>query len=441
MAFHKTHEPPCRVALLDCNNFFASCEQIQNPCLWGKPIVVLSSNDGCVISRSEEARAYGVDMGVPAHTIRQIVKDHKIISLSGNYQLYIDMSARVMLYLRNRLPEVEIYSVDEAFMNLTGMERFYNLTQLMTDLRRDILRDLGLPVSIGIAPNKTLSKIANRLAKRRKGNYVVSLLTHEAQKAALIATPIKEVWGIGWRLGTKMTNIGITSAWDLSQISDSQMRRLSNVVGVRMIRELRGESSYHFELERPARKTILVSRSFGQELDSLADLESAMTYFVGRASDKLLRQRSVAGALSVFTRTNRFKDGEPYRPEKHVVLPLATAYPPLLRHEAINALKAIYNPEFRYKKAGILLSDIRPQNGHQVSLFDAPERLEKEIRLLETLHRLNHDRSHKERLVTWADFLFAERNKRWQPRSEHRSNYVPDDDLKDEDRNLNKMWW
>ncbi len=361
-------------ALVDGNNFYVSCERVFNPRLEGRPVVVLSNNDGCVVARSSEARALDIGMGVPLFKVRDIIRKHKVVVLSSNYTLYGDMSQRMMAVIGQFSPRQEIYSIDESFVDLAGF-RHLNLQAYGQAMRRRVRTWVGIPTCVGIAPTKTLAKLANHCAKKRPeydGVCDWSRL-HPAQLEHLLSTfPAGSVWGIGHRWGTKLLAMGIRSARDLATADLALLRDRFGVVMERIARELRGIPCMALEEVTADRKQIVSSRSFGRVTKSLVDLEEAVTQYTCRAAEKLRRQAGVCSTLQVFLQTNSFNVSEPqYHPAATVKLPVPTADSLRLTGAALSGLRRIYREGFRYVKAGVMFTEIQPSAVQQLQLFEA----------------------------------------------------------------------
>ncbi len=380
-------------ALVDCNNFYVSCERVFNPKLADRPVVVLSNNDGCIVARSNEVKALGINMGGPYFKVRDVLKRHNVAVLSSNYTLYGDMSSRVMTTLGQFAPQVEVYSIDEAFLDLSGFERLYkNLTDWGKAVRSTVMQWTGIPVSVGIAPTKTLAKVANRIAKRCKDcGGVAELLDERAQTTALAQTDVADIWGIGRRYARMLRANGIRTGAELRDAGLTWIRRRMTVVGMRTVLELRGRACITLELAPPPRKGIVRSRSFGSRVETLADLEEAVTFHISRAVEKLRSQRSVAGVLRVFLTTGMFNKNEPrYANITTIILPAATDDTPTLIHHAICGLRKIFRPGYRYKSAGVMLDEFTRRGEVQLNLFDPVDR-EKSRALMNVLDRINRN--------------------------------------------------
>lgn len=371
--------------LLDCNNFYASCERVFNPALNGKPIVVLSNNDGCVIARSNEAKLLGIPMGVPAYQIKDLVDSRQVFAFSSNYTLYGDMSGRVMSILSELVPEVEVYSIDEAFVNLDGIR---NIRPLGADIVNRITRGTGIPVSLGIAPTKTLAKVANKFAKKYPAyNRLCIIDTEEKRIKALKLFEIGDVWGIGRRQAAKLQGQGVKSAYDFTQLSGAWVRKYMTVVGERTWKELRGISCIGMESAPPAKKQICTSRSFGKMLTNLAPMAEAIATHASTCARKLRKQKSYAMSLMVFIQTNRFREDLPQYWKSAVIhLPVPTNDTLEIVHYALSGLKTIFRSGYHYKKAGVIITEITENS--QRGIFDTVDR-EKRERLMQTIDQIN----------------------------------------------------
>ena len=360
-------------ALADCNNFYASCERVFDPSLRGRALVVLSNNDGCVVARSEEAKALGIGMGEPAFRHRDLFRRHGVVVCSSNYTLYDDMSRRVMTTLARFAPRMERYSIDEAFLDLAGFgDR--DLVAHGRQLRATVRRWTGIPVSVGIAATRTLAKAANRLAKHDPGcDGVAMLVGRAAIDAALARIEVGDVWGVGPRHARRLWARGIDTARKLRDADDGWIRRRMTVTGLRTVLELRGQPCLSLEDAPAPRKSLIRSRSFGTPVTAMADLEEAVAHHASRAAEKLRQQGSVAGRLGVFILTNPFRDDEPRHAGHEIVeLPVPTADTPTLIRHALACLRRLHRPGYRYKKAGVTLDAIVPEGPVQGHLFERP---------------------------------------------------------------------
>ena len=375
-------------ALVDCNNFYASCERVFNPKLNGQPIVVLSNNDGCVVARSNEAKALGIGMGVPEFQIRPLLREHQVQVFSSNYTLYGDMSQRVMETLDPFSPELEIYSIDEAFLSLSGFSS-RNLTEYGHVIRATVKRWTGLPVSVGIAETKTLAKIANRIAKRTPDlEGVFDLLACSDRDALLGRVPVEEVWGIGRNHARVLNQNGITTALQLREVDDQWIRKRMGVVGLRLVMELRGVSCLDMDQCPAPKQSLTCSRAFGKLISTLAEMEEAVSVYTSRVAEKLRRERLAATVLTVCLTTNEFKDGPQYSNTLTLKLPIVTDSTADLIGSAIQSIRAIYRGGYHYKKAGVMLTGLVPASQIQADLFDDQDR-RKSNRLMSALDAVN----------------------------------------------------
>ena len=375
-------------ALVDCNNFYVSCERVFNPSLNGHPVVVLSNNDGCVIARSGEAKTLGIQMGAPAFKIAGFLEANHVAVHSSNYALYGDLSHRVMNTLGRFTPELEIYSIDEAFLNLAGLS--VEFMEYAQRIRRTVLKNVGIPVSVGMGPTKVLAKTANHYAKRIPENEGICVLdSREKINAALKKFEIDEVWGIGRRYTNLLKSLNIKTAWDFIQMPDRWVKKKMTVVGLRLKRELEGTACLEMDLFPPAKKAICTSRSLGEFQTQLEPLREAVATHTAQCAYKLRQQRSCAGLVMVFIQTNRFNENEPQYDKNFVCkLPVATNSSMELVRYALFALDEIYQSGYRYKKVGVLVFDIVPESHVQGSLFDEVDR-EKHTAIMQTLDRIN----------------------------------------------------
>ncbi len=375
-------------AIVDCNNFYVSCEQVFNPKLVGKPVVVLSNNDGCVVARSNEAKALGIKMGVPVFKISNLIKTRGVQVFSSNYSLYGDMSQRIMNTLSGFTPDIEIYSIDEAFLDLSQFKQ-YDLTDYGHKIRSTIKQWLGIPVSIGIAETKTLAKIANRIAKKSiKTDGVLDLTVSPYQNRALEITDVGDVWGIGRSYSRLLKNYGIHNALQLRDADDAFIKKQMGIVGARLLQELRGGSCYALEHFPPPKKGITVSRTFKNSIEFLDELKEAVATYVSLGAEKLRKEHSNATVLMVFLMTNRFKKENYYINVETIRLPVATSDTSELIRYAHEGLKAIYREGHLYKKAGVMFKDLVPENQTQANLFDRRD-IERSKKLMKTLDYIN----------------------------------------------------
>ena len=376
------------IALVDCNNFYVSCERIFRPDLNKVPVVVLSNNDGCVVSRSNEAKALGVRMGQPWFECKALAEQHGILALSSNYALYADMSNRVMQILCDYAPRSEVYSIDECFVDLTGMPRLREVSYAM---RERVGRWTGMPVCVGIGPTKTLSKLANHVAKkhpRSKGVFNYNALT-DAQKSKLLTQlPVSEVWGVGRKLTQRLAAHGIATVQDLRVAHTPTLRAEFGVVIEKTQRELQEVACIDFQQEVPDKQQIISSRSFGNAVTALPVLKDALSLFVANACAKLRKQNSQAALIQVFLQTNRFRKDQPqYMPCLAVPLPRPTHDTLEVNRWAAALCERMYKPDYAYKKAGIVLSEISPVT-HQQADWIEPDMLSND-KLMQVLDGLN----------------------------------------------------
>ncbi len=377
-------------ALIDCNNFYVSCERVFNPSLEGKPVIVLSNNDGCVVSRSAEAKALGIGMAVPFFKVRDIVKRHNVKVFSSNYALYGDMSNRVMQTLGRYSPNIEIYSIDEAFMGLGHLHVQGNLKGHALRMRHTVLAWTGVPVSIGIAPTKTLAKLAADVAKKNPElSGVFDLTDVPSVEQVLASFPIEDIWGVGRRNSIKMRKAGIESALDLRDMDEVWIRKNLNVVERRTVWELGGKSCIALNEVPGYRKSVLCSRSFGERVTKIEDLREAVATFAARAGEKLREHKSVAAMLTVFIRTGHYSRDEPFSASRTISLSEPTSYTPEMVEAAMTCLEDIFEPGHRYAKAGIVLSGIVPGNLVQGALFTKGTPGGKR-QIMEAMDGLNH---------------------------------------------------
>lgn len=379
-------------ALVDCNNFYCSCERVFRPDLVGQPIVVLSNNDGCIIARSNEAKALGITMGAPYFKAVPLINKHNIRVFSSNYPLYGDMSRRVMEVLSGFSPNLEVYSIDEAFLSLDGFQG-WDLWRYAEHIKMTVEQYTGIPVSVGIGPTKTLAKVANRYSKkadRATGVYCFA----NGQDAepeineVLEKTAIADVWGVGRRWSEKLMQQGIYTALDLKQADAHAIRQRFNVVLGRTAQELSGQSCLELEEVPPVRQQVLCSRSFGVRVNNLADLRSALSSFVCRAAEKLRGQGLMANAVNVHISTSPFDDKvPPYSNAAVGNLSSSTSDSVVLNRVAQNLLGSIFRPGLEYQRAGVLLLDLVPVASQQMDMFDSQD-TKSEV-LMQTLDTIN----------------------------------------------------
>ena len=347
--------------LVDCNNFYVSCERVFNPSLRGKPVVVLSNNDGCIIARSNEAKAIGIPMGAPLHLYKTLIKHNKIFTYSSNYTLYGDMSSRVMSVLNYFIPNIEIYSIDEAFLNLKNFN-IQSLQDEMFKIRERIYQWTGIPVSIGIGPTKTLAKLANKIAKKNSSNGVYILTVSTQLTHILSDMKLEDIWGVSKGWGNRLRSIGINNPRQLQQANPRQIRTLISVVGERIIYELRGQPCLALE-EVINKKSITVSRSFGNMINDKDSLKKALANYVARAAEKLRHQDSVCGGIYVFINTNRFREGDlQYSNSATINFDELTDSTTIIIEKSFKLLENLYRPKYNYKKIGVTLLGLKQKD-------------------------------------------------------------------------------
>lgn len=378
------------IALVDGNNFYVSCERVFNPALHRRPVVVLSNNDGCVVSRSNEAKALGIRMGVPFFEINSFVKSHGLVWLSSNYALYGDMSARMMALLGEFAPRQEIYSIDECFLDFTGMPG--TARDHGRSIRSRVRQYLGITTCTGIGTSKTLAKLANHVAKTHqqyRGVFDWAELPAPEQERLMNTLDAGEIWGIGRRLSPQLQAMGIRTVLDMKRANAAQLRKRFSVVLQRTVAELNGESCINLDDVAERKAQILASRSFGRPVTALQELREAASSHIIRAAERLRAQHSSCAQVTVFMHTNRFRsDDAQYNPAILVRLTVATDDTRRLIAAAMSGLESIYRPGFRYKKIGVMLTGLQPAHAVQEDLFCAAER-PRATRLMSAMDRIN----------------------------------------------------
>ncbi len=404
-------------ALVDCNNFYASCEKLFRPDLKDTPVVVLSNNDGCVVARSREAKSLGIKMGVPVFQIKSEMQRHGILAFSSNYALYADLSSRVMRTLEEMAPRVEVYSIDEAFLDLTGIESAISLVEFGQQVRERIGHWIGITVCVGIAPTKTLAKLANHAAKKYPATQgVVDLTNPDRQRRLLALVPVDDVWGVGRRLSKRLNALGITTALDLANASPRAIRDQFSVVLERTVRELNGESCIELEEIPPTKKQIVCSRSFGVKVTQFELLREAVCEYATRATEKLRKEQQQAKVLTVFIRTSPFKDNEPqYSNSASGELLIPSCDTRDFIELASHLLKRIWKDGFRYAKAGVMLSDFYDPGMFQPGLFDDVSTRSNSQQLMSVLDTINQSGAGK------VFFAGQGTKKDWSMKREHLS--------------------
>ena len=377
-------------ALADCNNFFVSCERVFRPDLQGKPVIVLSNNDGCAVARSNEAKALGIKMGAPLFKIRDIVEKYNVTVFSGNMALYGDMSQRVRWVLEEYAPSVEVYSIDECFLDLRGMANI-DFNAYAKEISAQCWKQTSIPVSVGIAPTKTLAKIASKLCKQypklHGGCYM-----HRPQdiEKVLRKFPIEDVWGVGRKSVQKLQDRGIRTAYDFTQMNEAIVRSLMGIVGIRTWKELQGISCIEFEEDFEAKQSICVSRSFSSEIYDVNELQEQVANFASSMAEKLRKQRSVTGEMVVFAYTNRFKESLPQTYSNALVsFSTPTSDQRTIVVQAANAIQKIFKEGYGYKKAGVIASKIIPAGEVMHSLFEDTTATEREHKITSALDAIN----------------------------------------------------
>lgn len=356
-------------ALVDCNNFYASCERLFQPSLKDQPIVVLSNNDGCVIARSNEAKKY-VPMGAVAYKYKNIFKQNKVQVFSSNFALYGDLSNRVMNNLSEFTPDIEIYSIDEAFLKFDGFDT-NKLQKYGVTIKNTVHQNVGIPVSIGFAPTKALCKVANRIAKKfplkTNGSYVID--TDEKRIKALKWLAIEDVWGIGRKISSKLRAIGVDTAFEFTQLHDGYVRRHFSVVGIRLKHELEGKPRLDLD-ELTSKKSIATTRSFKKDITDINELRERISSYAVLCAEKLRQQKSDCNLITVFILTNRFDKNKPqYYKSITITLPYASSSSITLSKYATKALLAIYKKGYHFKKGGVIINGLTAQSSKQVNLF------------------------------------------------------------------------
>jgi DNA polymerase V len=385
-------------ALLDCNNFFVSCERVFNPALKNKPVVVLSNNDGCIVSRSNEAKALGIPMGAPFFKCRDLIERHRVAVYSANFALYGDLSARVMQTAAQFTDELEIYSIDEAFLHLGEMK---GSLEYASRIRETLKKNVGMPVSIGVAPTKTLAKLANHIAKKMTQEGVYALIDPSNTDEWLKKIPVEEIWGIGRQKAEFLKRQGVDTAFQLKNMPDEWIRKNLTVISLKTVWELRGTPCLESQDNDLDKKGITTSRTFAREVFDLKELNEPIASYIANAAEKLRSQNSVCGYLQVYLMTNRFKEGF-YANSAGKYLSPPTAYTPDLILAAQQLLKSIFRSGCGYKKAGVILSHLTPAAQGQEFLFDESYHQSRKQRLMQVMDRWN------DRQNTAKVFLAAE---------------------------------
>ncbi len=407
-------------AIVDCNSFYASCERLFKPSLQNKPVVVLSNNDGCIVSRTDEAKALGIRMAWPYYQNREEILKNNVAVFSSNYHLYGDLSKRVMDTLRLLAPEVEVYSVDESFLDLSGIDSD-KLYEYSLFIKHTTELWTGIPVSVGVAPSKVLSKVANRLAKKDKTGTkgVMILQTPEQQMEALQRTAVEDIWGVGSAGSKKLRMFNINTAWDLRNMSEEWVRKnLGGIVGVRLVKELNGMPCIEMKDPLTTKKMIATTRMFGKPVYELMELKEAVATYIARAAEKLRRQNCAAGSVSVFVVNSDNRNYNHYEPTSrsaYIILPSATYLTNVLISHVMPLVEALYNKGSKYIKAGIVLSNIVPSDMIQFNLFEPPEN-DNAKRLMSVIDNINFSMSND-----ILKFASSGTKRNWKMRQEMRS--------------------
>jgi DNA polymerase V len=378
------------IALVDCNNFYVSCERVFNPKLEGVPVAVLSNNDGCIVSRSNEIKALNLPIGAPGFKYEKLIESKGGTLLSSNYTLYADMSRRVMATLEYMCPDIEIYSIDEAFLNLNGF-RSRDLTAYCAEIRRIVRKWTGIPVSVGIASTKTLAKIANHIAKKYPGyNGVFNMYKHPKTDEILQSITVDKVWGIGRQYEKFLLQKGIRNARQLRDADEKFIDHYMTSVGHKTVLELKGYACIEMDEEPGPKKGIITSKSFSKQVKDINELREAVSTYVSRAAEKLRKQHSVAGHIMVFLNTNRFKEGPQYNNAMSTSLFPPTAYTPDLINAALSLLELLYVPGLEFKKAGVMLTEIIQEEDVPLTFMAENYLDDKRKVLMDIVDKVNH---------------------------------------------------
>jgi DNA polymerase V len=400
-------------ALADCNNFYVSCEKVFKPTIEGKPVIVLSNNDGCVISRSNEAKALNIKMATPFFKIKSLCKHHHVKVFSSNYTLYGDMSQRIMTALESFCPDIELYSIDEAFLKLDGFKR-HNMLGLGNQIHNKVKQWTGIPVSIGIGPTKTLAKIASHIAKKNTNTSVFSLHHANSQDHWLAQFPAGDIWGIGKRWSESLEKMGIQTALQLKKAPADLLRSKHGVILERVYRELNGIPCLELEATSP-KKSIVSSRSFGKAQKNYGPIAEALASYTARACEKLRNQKGLTRSIGVFIRTNAFKnDDQHYQNSVSCTLPFATNDTSIITKYAKQCLESIYKQGFNYQKTGIMLFDLSTEKHFQQDLFQDNKKKQKSQKLMKVVDNINRHMG-KRSIFTAAQGT----NSAWHMRRDH----------------------
>ncbi|MFN0274918.1 MAG: Y-family DNA polymerase [Chitinophagales bacterium] len=404
------------IALIDCNNFYASCERVFRPELHNKPVVVLSNNDGCAIAMSDEAKAIGIRMGTPIHLIPELIKEHNVHVFSSNYTLYGDFNRRIVNILNTFVNKIEIYSIDECFVDLSEF-RYKELEKFAFEIRQTIMQYTGIPVSIGIAKTKTLAKMANRIVKKTNKSYGVCYLnTQEKINEVLSFTEIGNVWGVGAQYEKLLIKNNIRYASDFINLPKQWVKDNMSVVGLRMWYEMQGMSAIKWEFERPRRKGICCERGFGKLVSAEDTLREAVSAYAANVALKLRQDRSCAKQLTVFVQTNPYRQQDKqYSRSITIDLPVATNFTEEIIHYALKALNLIYLDGYKYMKAGVMVTEIVPDKNPQKNIFDTKDRT-KNKKVMQVLDMINIKLGGETVRMAAQGYV-----KKWKMRQEHLS--------------------
>ena len=406
------------IALVDCNNFYCSCERVFNPKLENRPVVVLSNNDGCVVARSNEAKALGIKMGEPAFKLREYRNKYNLAILSSNYTLYGDMSQRVMQCLAEYTPELEIYSIDEAFLDFTGFTH-KDLTAYSREIKQKVQQYTGIPISIGIATTKTLAKVANRIAKKsNKAKGVLDLVDSPYLNLALQRIEVGDVWGIGSSYTKLLENNNIYNALELKKADQKWIRKERGIVGLRTVLELNGISCIPLSEMPNSKKSTAVTRSFGQPIETLAELQEALSAYAYRAGEKLRQSQLEAASMTVFFRTGSYDKSQPYRSWGTTVNFFSSTNDSReLVNNARKVAENLFEPGYKLKKAGVILLGLTPEGEKQLSLFEKSEEDKKRSQgLMQIMDKINN-RYGRETIQLASSGI----HKKWQMKADYKS--------------------
>lgn len=376
-------------ALIDCNNFFVSCERVFRPDLEGRPVGVLSNNDGCFVARSNELKALGVPMGAPAFQYQHIITKHHVVTFSANFRLYADLSRRVMAIVQRYAPRTEVYSVDEAFIDVSGVKNPISFSRM---LRAKIIRWTGIPVSIGIGPTKTLAKLANEYVKHAQIAEGVVHIDAEGKShsAILRTTPVRDIWGVGYQYAKLLNAHGIQTALDLQRTDDRWIKRRTSVTLQRTVWELRGIPCFRLDEHPAEQKSIACARTFSRSIESKQQLTHAIAGHVEKVAEKLRQQHLIAQNIQIYIRTNYHNKNDPqYSAARDVRLPIATSYTPTLVHAALQALDEIYSTQYRYKYTSVMCHNLLPESNVQLNLLQQSPNTHKQKALMHAVDRTN----------------------------------------------------